>query len=165
MGFLDENKGNCVKQPTTCIIWVGGKVCGINVCEGESLESVIKKIGKALNSLESSIDIQDLDYSCLLGEKECSPKDLKELIQLIINKQCSTSTTEISNNIDITVVPASCFQETLGNEAISIVTYMEFLGETVCNQNIEISNLKESLSQLRERMNDLESQVQRLIGG
>src|SRR5690242_16785010 len=126
MGLLDGNKENCVKSSSKCIMWFGGKVCAITVCDDDTIETVIKKIGKVLHGLEKSLDINDLDFSNLLAEKECPPEDLKGLIQLILNKISETNP-ELTGTVQtITVTPASCFTVALGTDPIPIETYVEY---------------------------------------
>lgn len=166
MSLFNKGKENCIKTSSTCMLWFGGKVCSISVCEGDTIEDIVKKLGKSIYSLEQVLDINNLDFSDLLAEKECPPKDIKDLIQLILNKiQECCGTSETVSAVEVTVTPASCFVGELGEDPISVQAYVEFLGETACSQQQEIANLRESIVQLRNTVIDLSEQVQTLIGG
>lgn len=166
MGLFD-NDLPCVKTPSKCIIWTGGKVYCIDVCEGDTIEDIIKKIGKKLKELYQSINIENLDFGDLLGEKECPPSKLIDVIQLIINKInecCSQGVVVTSDNSNLTVAVAECFQELLGVDVMDIVQYTQFLGNKICSQDEQLALLQEAYNTLNETVLTLQGQVEALIG-
>lgn len=164
MGLLQANSEKCIKHSSKCIVWMDGKVKCIDVCDGEPLGSVIKKIGCSLKELHESLDISELDFGDLLGPKECPPLELKEVIQLILSnmKIQNTSETEVSEDLKVNV--AECFVSALG-EVTDIQTYVEYLGSTLCKQAEEIRLLQESLSQQKNQLTQLKDQFEKSIGG
>jgi hypothetical protein len=166
MGLFDKDLP-CVKTPSKCIIWTGAKVYCIEICDGDTIEDVIKKIGKKLKDNHQAISIESLDFGDLLGEKECPPEKLIEVIQLLINKInncCSSEVVIGTDNTSLTVSVAECFQETLGAEVININEYVQFLGNTICSQATQIDLLQESVENLTDLVTQLNDQVQTLIG-
>lgn len=166
MGYTDKDSKKCVKSSTKCIIWFGGKLACIDVCDNEALETVIKKIDRKLKSLFEKISISDLDLSAVLGEKECPPKDIGEVLQLILNKinDCCSGETSVQQAYG-TIVPADCFQDALGTKAVSLENYLSFIGSYVCKQTSEINTLKSTINQFKTDLDILKSQVNLLIGG
>lgn len=166
MGLFDKDLP-CVKTPSKCIIWVGGKIHCIEVCDGDTIEDIIKKIGKKLKDLYQSISIETLDFGDLLGEKECPPSKLIDVIQLIINKIndcCSTKVVIASDNSNITVSVAECFQELLGVSVMDIVQYVQFLGNKICSQEEQINILTAGYATLNATVENLQEQIDSLIG-
>ncbi len=167
--FFKDEKG-CVKTPTRCLIWTGGKVhCLVTEnCDELHLEDLIKKIGCKLKDIYKEISINDIDFLDLLGEKECPPGNLSALIQIMITKiqeliAASGSNTNSELNIQVSV--ADCLISAAGSETMLIEDYVELLGVQICEMQTTIQEQNQLIVQMQNQLTSLQQSVEALIGG
>ena len=167
MGDFFENDNGCVKQSTRCLFWYGGKLCSITVCNGESFESVISKMDKKLKSLDELFSLDGINFMDILAEKQCPPKSIKDLLNLILESISSSTTLNPESTFTLPkITVAGCFEEDFvsTNGVTDLDTYVEYLGSQVCVLKQENSNLKESLKQLQQDYQNLSNQFSTFIG-
>jgi hypothetical protein len=94
-----SNRDNCPKISTACVIWQGPNIPCINLCAGDAIDEVVFKLATYLCELSENIfDINNIEFACLLppdAQREDTPTNLEELIQLIINYVCNGSVTPL----------------------------------------------------------------------
>lgn len=102
MNPVDRNydKG-CTKTSAKCVIWQGPDIPCLNLCNGDSIQDVVYKLGQLHCELATSLDLSSLDLSCLVEACQSCPdpiKTLKHVLELIIAKICSLE--EIVQGLD-----------------------------------------------------------------
>lgn len=156
----------CTKTTTKCLYWYGGKLYCIDACDGEPIEKVICKIDSKLKSLFELFSISELSLDAVVGERECPPEKLKDVVQLILNKlessQDNTGTTLQEMGL-IPVPPA--FQSSLGTEPVPMDNYLSFLGSLLAQQASTIQGLTAQLATLTQNYATLSAQVSQIISG
>lgn len=170
MGFDKNNKEGCVKTPTRCLIWTGGKVhCIVSEdCAEISLEELIVKIGCKLKDIYKEISISDIDFLDLLAEKECPPENLSGLIQIIINKVLETAASSNSNSVEnssLVISVADCFISVAGSETLPIDEYVSFLGVQMCSMLGTIEQQNQLIEQMQQQMQAMQASIDALTGG
>jgi len=84
---LNADNPGCTPISSDCIIWQGPDIPCIGLCKGETVSTVVAKLGNELCEVLDILNIDSYDISCLVGT-DCSPKDFQALIQLLITKIC-----------------------------------------------------------------------------
>jgi hypothetical protein len=85
--------GNPVSS--NCVTWQGGSVCGIEICNGDTISDIAIKLGNLSCFIGNSIDLTKLDLSCIYTPcPSCqSPTNLVDVLQVIVNYLCTIKTT------------------------------------------------------------------------
>jgi hypothetical protein len=81
----------CVETSSKCVVWDGPdiKCLGVNLCKGQSIETVLYHTAKTLCEVLDSLNISPMDLACLAPTVPgTGPNTANELFQLIINKLC-----------------------------------------------------------------------------
>ena len=85
------SQDGCVPQSSNCVIWQGPDLPCIHLCKGDSVSDVVYKLAVEICELKTTLDLTDLDISCLLTICETTPqpaKTLANIFDLLINKVC-----------------------------------------------------------------------------
>jgi hypothetical protein len=85
---IDNRRDKCTNISSECVIWDGPDIPCLDLCYGDSIEKVVYEQAIALCNLIEQLKPQGLDFSCLLTDTSCKPKDINELLQFILNKIC-----------------------------------------------------------------------------
>jgi len=85
---IDNRRNKCTNISSECVIWDGPDIPCLDLCYGDSIEKVVYEQAIALCNLIEQLKPQGLDFSCLLTDNSCKPKDINELLQFILNKIC-----------------------------------------------------------------------------
>jgi hypothetical protein len=160
---LNSNESGCNPISSNCVIWQGPDIKCINLCKGDTITDVVNKLATELCTIWEMLQI-DGNYvlpDCIASG---NPVDFKELIQLILNKICTTGTTGLTtgrvatttettitttsgtNCPDCTVEMASCFTyvDGFGNTITQaqLVDYVSSIANRICVIITEINNIQ-----------------------
>jgi hypothetical protein len=83
--------GKCVETTSKCVIWDGPdiKCLGVNLCKGQSIETVVYHTAKTLCEVLTALNISFVDLACLAPTVPgTGPTTPNQLFQLIIDKLC-----------------------------------------------------------------------------
>lgn len=96
---INNHSEGCDPISSNCVIWQGPDLKCISLCKGDTVSTVVYKLATELCDLMDQFEIESYDLECLnLGA--CTPKDFKELIQILIDRICTLSGVD-SGNISI----------------------------------------------------------------
>jgi len=85
-----NNNHGCDPMSSNCVIWQGPDLKCIDLCKGDSISEVVSKMATELCMLLDTFDVESYEIDCL-GLGACTPKDFKELLQILINKICEAN--------------------------------------------------------------------------
>jgi hypothetical protein len=88
----------CTPTSSNCVVWQGPNIPCINLCTGDTVSTVVYKVATDLCTIKSSLDLTNLDLSCLV--QFCTTvgpapttKTLSAVLDFIIKKVCCLNTT------------------------------------------------------------------------
>ncbi len=84
-------QGKCVETSSKCVVWDGPdiKCLGVNLCKGQSIETVLYHTAKTLCEVLAALNISPVELSCLTpAVPGAGPSTPNQLFQLIIDKLC-----------------------------------------------------------------------------
>lgn len=159
------NQTGCDPISSNCVIWQGRDLPCINVCTNDSISTVIYDIAVELCKLIDMFDLSTYDLTCLACP---NPKDIRELIQLLVTKVCELeaccdATTPINANgcPDCVVNIASCFyyQNPLGDTVttMQLQDYVTAIGNKLCTLFQQGNNNVQAIEVLDVRVEALEN--------
>lgn len=168
---------NCIPTPSSCVVWNGGDIEYLGICNGESLNNVIWEIIIKLQDLAGT-DLSTFDIDTLLticNEKAPLEINLISILTLLRDNQIclkdyidtlNDRINELSqnNNVDINL---RCFADfdNLGNSlSITRVQLDQLVVDTICNHKGRIESLEGTVIVLQNEINniDLNSTVNEL---
>jgi archaellum component FlaC len=143
-----------------CIVWQGGDVPALGICNGDELSLAEKIIADKVVELIGAIDVSKTDISCLVGIcTDCEDKSLKSLIQLLFDNQCSlrdliNSSGSSTSSIDLKI-NLRCLKkfDDFGNE---IPQDLNAALQSVVNQ---VCTSKDKITGLEVKISDLQNQI------
>lgn len=161
------NKQTCTPVSSNCIIWEGENIECIDLCRGDSISDVTYKLALELCSIKNTLNLSDLDLSCIVSACEECPdpsKDLENVLQLIIIKICLLEglipdPTPTPDELIVNIAP--CFQYI--NDDSDLVTqlplseYVKKIGIMVCNYKAITDGHTTTLSDHEDRIEALEN--------
>lgn len=99
----NSEKENCSPISSNCVIWQGPNLPCINLCKGDTVSDVVYKLAEEVCDLKSSLDLSDLDITCLLTICSTTAQPaltLANILELLISKVCCISDILTDNNIN-----------------------------------------------------------------
>jgi len=160
---LDNN--SCSPISSNCVIWQGPNIPCIKLCTGDTITDVIHALATELCNIVDQVDISTLDLSCLditTGE----PANLNELLQILINKICSTNSIPVPAAITTVgnppcptscIVPVAQCLQTNGQTTMKLLDYVQLIGNRICSILASIGTINNSITNLTTRVTNLES--------
>lgn len=87
----------CSPVSSNCVIWQGPNLSCINLCKGDTVSDVVYKVATQLCTLQTELDLSDLDLSCLVSFCASSnpaptTQTLAAVLEFIIDKVCCLNT-------------------------------------------------------------------------
>jgi len=158
---LDNN--SCSPISSNCVIWQGPNIPCIKLCTGDTITDVVHALATQLCNVVDAADISTLDLSCLKISTG-RPSNLNELLQIIVNKLCTTSSTQASNLTptrggscpnECVVNVAECLR-TGGQSTMKLLDYVQLIGNTICDILSDITTINNSITNLDNRVTILE---------
>tara|TARA_R100000808_G_C2130681_1_gene139962 strand:+ start:277 stop:1422 length:1146 start_codon:yes stop_codon:yes gene_type:complete len=168
-----NNPQNCDPISSNCVIWQGPDIECVNICNGDTVSTVVANLANLVCSLQASIaggldfDITLVDQTNLVGP---TATNIQELIQLIINNiilnQGSETSVEAGTSMTCeevfkcTMDIPACFQEigsvnlaSTGNLGNILTEIMEEL----CSTGASVTTNTNSVGQVDQRLRTLET--------
>ncbi len=154
----------CDPISSNCVIWQGPDLECIDLCKGDSVSSVVNKLATELCDLLGILNVDLYDVSCF-NLAECTPKDFKGLIQVLIDQICKDNNIEQEGVVggcpDCEVSIAECFYFTTptGDTATSmqLKDYVLAIGNQVCELTGAIGTINLTLGDHNQRISALEA--------
>ena len=87
----------CSPVSSNCVIWQGPDLSCINLCKGDTVSDVVYKVATQLCTLQTELDLSDLDLSCLVSfcssaNPAPTTQTLAAVLEFIIAKVCCLNT-------------------------------------------------------------------------
>ena len=166
----------CSPVSSNCVIWQGPNLSCINLCKGDTVSDVVYKVATQLCTLQSELDLSDLDLSCLVSFCTSSnpaptEKTLAAVLEFIIDKVCCINTRcnvlegggggGGSSYTEPTLSLPTCLQYTnaQGQNVTQLIhnQYTLTLGAKICELNTIVNTHTTQISALNTRVNALEN--------
>lgn len=71
-----------------CVVWEGGEVKCLGICNGDQLSSAEKAIADKVCELADDLDLSDIDLGCLISTKKPKDQNLKNVLEVLLDNQC-----------------------------------------------------------------------------
>jgi hypothetical protein len=83
----------CIPVSSDCVVWQGPNIPCLNLCNGDTVSSVVYKVAEKLCLIKDELDLSELDLSCLLTfctnvGPAPTTKTLSAVLDFIIKKIC-----------------------------------------------------------------------------
>lgn len=87
----------CSPVSSNCVIWQGPDLGCIDLCNGDAISDVMYKVATKLCTIQTSLDLSNLDLSCLVSfcsatNPAPTTKTLSAVLDFIIDKVCCLNT-------------------------------------------------------------------------
>lgn len=87
----------CSPVSSNCVVWQGPDLSCINLCNGDTVSSVVYKVATDLCTIKTALDLSTLDLSCLVSfcssvNPAPTTKTLSAVLDFIIDKLCCVNT-------------------------------------------------------------------------
>jgi len=156
--------GTCIQTSSTCVVWNGPNIPCINLCKGDTIDTVIYDLAQILCDItENVLDVTTLDFACLIGPGDCPPETLLETLQAIITKVCSlpTSSTPCPPPTGLPIInlpPCLYYTNVEGDNvtALPLDEYAQYLAGTICQIIADINSINSVITVINNRLTVLE---------
>jgi hypothetical protein len=160
---INLDNSSCNPISSNCVIWQGPNIPCIKLCTGDSVTDVVYALATELCTIIDQVNISTLDLSCL-DIITGTPTNINQLLQILIDKICelnnvSTTTPKRGGSscpTDCIVPVASCLQID-GQTTMKLLDYVQLIGNKICLLLDSISTINSSLTDLTNRVIELES--------
>jgi hypothetical protein len=160
---INLDNSSCNPISSNCVIWQGPNIPCIKLCTGDSVTDVVYALATELCTIIDQVNISTLDLSCL-DIITGTPTNINQLLQILIDKICelnnvSTTTPKRGGSscpTDCIVSVASCLQID-GQTTMKLLDYVQLIGNKICLLLDSISTINSSLTDLTNRVIELES--------
>jgi hypothetical protein len=163
MKAKNQNKTCPEALSNECVVWQGGDVPSLGICNGDELSISEKIIADKVSWLLHNLDLSSVDISCLLDVcSNCEDKSLVSIIQLLYDNQCSlkdliNSSTGASTPTTI-VVNMRCLKkfDDFGNEIPQdLNASLQSLVNEVCIQESSILSIQSNIIDLQNQIDSI----------
>lgn len=82
----------CSPVSSNCVVWQGPSLSCINLCNGDTVSTVVHKLAVEICSLQDQLNLSNLDLACLVAACQNCPepdKTLSAVLGLLIDKVCT----------------------------------------------------------------------------
>tara|TARA_R110001592_G_scaffold255416_1_gene518997 strand:- start:45568 stop:49365 length:3798 start_codon:yes stop_codon:yes gene_type:complete len=174
--MLPTNNGNnlpCTPVSSNCVIWQGPDIACINLCNGDTISSVVSKLATELCKLIDATcvcnpDLTGLDLNCLTV---ADPTNLVQVLNAVITKAC-TSATGTSTNLNVSsrrvasdgnILLPEClyYNDEFGNPIteLPVNEFVVYLANQICNITSLIALVNNAIENFETRIGVLENCV------
>ena len=163
------NTNGCDNISSNCVIWQGPDIACINLCSGDTISEVTKKIGDKVcqiitDGVTANPNLTGLDLSCL-NIQGTTPTTLVPVLQAMVSQICinSLSSGGSSNTpLPMMTLPA-CLQynDASGNPVteLRLDAFATLIANQVCTNLASITVINSTLTSLDNRIDILEACV------
>ena len=164
----NSTQQGCNPISSNCVIWQGPDIPCVKICTGDSVSDVVAKMATELCEITSQLDISLLDLSCF-NPLYPTPKDFKDVMQIILNKICAlesgtvddgkANTTGCPEDCEVEVAPCLQSKDYLGNTitTLPLRDYVILIGNKICTILTDIVGLQDQIDSLDTRVTNLEN--------
>lgn len=166
----------CSPVSSNCVIWQGPNLSCINLCKGDTVSDVVYKVATQLCTLQTELDLSDLDLNCLVSfcasaNPAPTNQTLAAVLEFIIEKVCCLNTrctvleggSSGSSYTEPTLTLPSCLQYTnaQGQSVTQLVhnQYTLTLGSKICELKTLVDTHTTQISGLNTRVAVLEAKT------
>lgn len=164
-----QQNDNCIATPSTCVLWNGGSIESLGICNGDMLPKVIWEIATKLEELAgediSQFDIEKLLDICgqkapreitlisileLIRDNQVCLKDYIKAVEDVVNSLSSSNTVEVN---------LKCFAEfdSQGNGlGVTRATFDQLVIDKLCNHETRISDAEGKITLLNNTLSDMQ---------
>lgn len=160
----------CSPVSSNCVVWEGSCIQCLNVSTGDTISSVVAQLATQICTLNGSIGLTDIDFSCLVNTSLSTPqpsKTLSSFLTLIISKVCTIDSLVAAltdccggGGVITPITVATCFQtpdlsgdpiltmlpnayiQAIGNKVCTIASTVSTQGTTIANHETRITTLE-----------------------
>ena len=164
----------CSPVSSNCVIWQGPNLPCINLCNGDTISSVVYKVATDLCTIKTALDLTALDLSCLVSfcssvNPAPTTKTLSAVLDFIIDKVCCLNTkvdnitkTNNSTYTEPSIALPSCLQYTdpgTGQTVTQLVhnQYTLRLGNQFCTLKATVDGHTTAIAAHNTRITALEN--------
>ena len=163
-------KDACMPVSSTCVIWNGPDIPCINLCQGDSIDSVVHQLAELLcESTIGVIDVTSLDFKCIVDQSSQTPDTLLEVLQELINKVCDIENnccggTTTSSPASPIPLPACLYFTQNGDQVTQLLpnAYSAYLADRICTILTTIASVQSALTSLTTRVTTVENTLEEL---
>ena len=166
----------CSPVSSNCVIWQGPDLSCINLCNGDTISSVVHKVATDLCAIKTSFDLTSLDLTCLVSfctsvNPAPTTKTLSAVLDFIIKKVCCLNTT-IQNlpagggsaYTEPNIALPTCLQYTdpATGQNVAVLQHSTFtlrLANRYCDLKVIVDSHTTTLATYNTRITALESSV------
>lgn len=162
----NTNKEGCVPISSNCVNWQGPNIDFLELCRNSSVTEVIIQLADKTNEIFDLLDIEKIDLACL--NSKCGPKDIRELIQAIIEKLCSIDPNASPEYKEAKVNIPSCMQSLFPDgeggyvKQVSVSSMVTKLGDLYCSLSKKINDDEANIKSLKRSLISLEEETEKL---
>jgi hypothetical protein len=173
---MNPTNSNLVKQrgcnpvASGCVVWTGPDLPCIDLCKGDTINEVIFKLATELCNLIQMFDLSEFDLSCFNLNQNTTPSNIRELIQLLINRVCtanglnpdSSEVSECPENCIVQIAECFYFQNQIGDTVttMSILDYVTAIGNRICDILSNIQVIEGQIATLQQIVNGNQQQIE-----
>ena len=174
----NNNNGCGTSTSSNCVIWQGPDIPCLNLCNGDTVSSVIAKLGESLCDVinginaqaNTEINISDFNFACLTEQTGTTPTDFTELIDLM-NQELCTLITDVHDHCVISqctvdLSPYKCLETTIEDmhpmkqpETFGLAMAIEVLAAYICECCTNSHSQHRRIDNHEERLVDVERKV------
>lgn len=172
---LNQDDPGCNYTSSNCVIWQGPDIPCINLCQGDSVSTVVYKLATELCNVLDTLNVTNYDLSCL--SLSSPPANFHDFIQVLVNTICSIRTgvplmvsrSGMSDTLDSTstmpIAPCFYYRNSLGDlvTTMTIDDYVTAIGNWACNADTSIKSIERTVANHTQQITVLSGQVQNLI--
>jgi len=165
----------CSPVSSNCVIWQGADLPCINLCKGDTVSDVVYKVATSLCTVQTELDLSDLDLTCLVGfctayNPAPTTKTLAAVLEFIIDKVCCLNTRTValeggtgggSSFTEPTLTLPSCLQYTNAQgQAVTQLVHNQYtltLANKLCDLKTTVDSHTTLISGLNTRVTVLEN--------
>jgi hypothetical protein len=161
---------------SSLVIWDGPDIPCLDLCKGDTIEKVVYDLAMHVCNLLEEVKIENIDFTCLLQKNDKTPKDLSELIQLLVDKTClllSNGTggggvdPSTSCNLNCNITFNDC-----DNSLVQLPLYdpfaqndfIRYIISTVCDIYIRLNGIDQSIEDINNQITDILVRITNLEG-
>ena len=166
----------CSPVSSNCVIWQGPSLSCINLCNGDTISSVVYKVATDLCTIKTSLDLTSLDLSCLVSfcasvNPAPTTKTLSAVLDFIIDKVCCLNTkvdnlpsSSASAYTEPNIALPTCLQYTdpATGQNVAVLQHSTFtlrLANRYCDLKVIVDSHTTTLATYNTRITTLENSV------
>jgi hypothetical protein len=171
MSGLPTNSGRakdqgCNPVSSNCVVWQGPDLQCIGLCKGDTISDVLAKMATELCTLVDMFDLGEYDLTCLAIPTSQTPKDVGDLLQILVERICALegvspidptdpTASDCPNNCIVPIADCFYYIDPQGDTVttMTLLDYVNAIGNKICDILNEITILQNQIATLQEQVN------------